>query len=71
MRVSINLTNFSWPDGPRSNLGRLVEAADQGGVDTVWVADHLIQADPTAPPDDTEMLAVSYTHLTLPTKRIV
>jgi hypothetical protein len=32
-----------------------VEAADRAGVDTVWVADHLLQADPTRAPDQTEM----------------
>jgi F420-dependent oxidoreductase-like protein len=65
MRVSINVTNYSWPSsshGPGPELGRLVAAADQTGVDTVWVADHLIQADPTAGPDDTEMLE-AYTTL--------
>jgi F420-dependent oxidoreductase-like protein len=31
-------------------------------VDTVWVVDHLLQADPTAAPDDTEMLE-AYTTL--------
>jgi F420-dependent oxidoreductase-like protein len=31
-------------------------------VDTVWVVDHLLQADPTAGPDDTEMLE-AYTTL--------
>jgi F420-dependent oxidoreductase-like protein len=62
MRVSISLTNYSWPDGLVPSLGRVVEAADRAGVDTVWVPDHLIQADPTAPPDDTEMLE-AYTTL--------
>src|SRR5918996_6079609 len=62
MRVSISLTNYSWPDGLAPNLGRVVEAADRAGLDTVWVADHLIQADPTVPPDDTEMLE-AYTTL--------
>jgi F420-dependent oxidoreductase-like protein len=62
MRVSISLTNYSWPDGLGPNLGRVVEAADRAGLDTVWVADHLIQADPTAPADDTEMLE-AYTTL--------
>src|SRR6266705_4304475 len=58
MRVSIRVTNFSWPSGPGglgAELVRLVRAADRAGVDTVWVADHLIQADPTAGPDQTEM----------------
>jgi F420-dependent oxidoreductase-like protein len=65
VRVSINVTNYSWPGGPQDlgpELVRLVRAADQTGLDTVWVADHLLQADPTAAPDDTEMLE-AYTTL--------
>jgi F420-dependent oxidoreductase-like protein len=65
MRVSISVTNYSWPSGPQalgSELARLARAADQAGVDTVWVADHLIQADPTAPPEDSDMLE-AYTTL--------
>jgi F420-dependent oxidoreductase-like protein len=58
MRVSINVTNYSWPAGPKAlgaELTRLLEAAERAGVDTVWVGDHLLQADPTAAPDQTEM----------------
>jgi F420-dependent oxidoreductase-like protein len=67
MRVSINVTNYSWPGGRRGRglgleLAWLVRAADQAGVDTVWVADHLLQADPTAAPGETEMLE-AYTTL--------
>ncbi len=65
MRVSISVTNYSWPGGPQAlgpELVRLVKAADQAGVDTVWVADHLLQADPTAASDQTEMLE-AYTTL--------
>jgi len=65
MRVSIAVTNYSWPGGPSglgSELDRLVRGADRAGVDTVWVVDHLLQADPTAPPEDTEMLE-AYTTL--------
>ena len=65
MRVSIAVTNYSWPGGPDglgSELARLVRGADRAGVDTVWVVDHLLQADPTAPPEDTEMLE-AYTTL--------
>jgi F420-dependent oxidoreductase-like protein len=65
MRVSLSVTNYSWPDGPTSLGGRLaqvVRAADEAGVDTVWVNDHLIQADPTSAPADTEMLE-AYTTL--------
>jgi F420-dependent oxidoreductase-like protein len=54
MRVSVNITNYSWPGKPSElghHLGRVVRAADEAGVDTVWVADHLIQADPNSTPD--------------------
>jgi F420-dependent oxidoreductase-like protein len=49
VRVSVNLTNYSWPDGTTGlggHLAEVVRAADEAGLDTVWVADHLIQADP-------------------------
>jgi F420-dependent oxidoreductase-like protein len=64
MRLSISVTNYSWTDGPGAigvHLGHVVRAADEGGLDTVWVADHLIQADPTSVPDS-EMLE-AYTTL--------
>ena len=65
MRVSINVTNYSWPGGTPvlgTELVRIARAADEAGVDTVWVADHLLQADPTAAPGQTEMLE-AYTTL--------
>jgi F420-dependent oxidoreductase-like protein len=58
MRVSITITNYTWPGGPRALGGTLADvaaAADAAGVDTVWVADHVLQKDPTAGAD-TEML---------------
>lgn len=45
MRVSITVTDYSWPELP-GQLARVAATADQSGVDTLWVADHLIQADP-------------------------
>jgi alkanesulfonate monooxygenase SsuD/methylene tetrahydromethanopterin reductase-like flavin-dependent oxidoreductase (luciferase family) len=65
MRISIGVTNYSWPSGPQgigSELVRLVRAADQAGVDTAWVVDHLVQADPNAAPDQRDMLE-AYTTL--------
>jgi len=65
MRVSIGVTNFSWPSGPGrlgTELVEAVRAADQAGVDTVWVVDHLLQADPTVAPDQHDMLE-AYTTL--------
>lgn len=59
MRVSIGVTNYSWPGGPqgiRRGLGDVARAADDAGIDTVWVADHLLQADPFCDPGQTEHL---------------
>lgn len=55
MRVSITIANYSWPaggTGTAAELRRVVRAADEAGVDTVWVPDHLYQADPGLAPED-------------------
>ena len=57
-RVSLSVTNYSWPSGPQGLAGELsgiAAAADEAGLDTLWVADHLLQADPNAVADS-EML---------------
>jgi F420-dependent oxidoreductase-like protein len=74
VHVSISITDYTWPEGPPVIPQRLREvamAADDVGVDTVWVADHLVQADPTVP-DDTEMLEAFTTlgHLAGATTRV-
>ncbi|WP_425954077.1 hypothetical protein [Xylanimonas sp. McL0601] len=60
MRISISVTNFSWRDDRLTlaeSLSRVARAADAGGLHGLWVADHLLQADPYgARPDETEML---------------
>jgi F420-dependent oxidoreductase-like protein len=64
MRVSLNITNYSWPAeaaGLRAPLERVVRTADEAGLDTVWVPDHLLQPDPNSTPD-AEMLE-AYTTL--------
>jgi F420-dependent oxidoreductase-like protein len=64
MRISLSITNFSWSPSPADIADRLAEvarAADDGGLDTIWVADHLLQADPGSSPD-AEMLE-AYTTL--------
>ncbi|WP_046769717.1 TIGR03560 family F420-dependent LLM class oxidoreductase [Jiangella alkaliphila] len=53
MKVSISITNYTWPGGGLTDeLTRVVRAADQAGIDTVWVADHLLQGDPTCRLED-------------------
>lgn len=64
MRVSISISDYTWPGGPaamRGQLGALVRAADAAGVHTIWLPDHLIQADPRKS-QDAEMLE-TYTTL--------
>ena len=49
MKISIAVTNYSWPGGAErlaKELLRVARRADLGGVDTLWVADHLLQMDP-------------------------
>jgi F420-dependent oxidoreductase-like protein len=49
MRFSINIGNFTSPGGPESigpSLLDVARAADESGMDTLWVGDHLIQANP-------------------------
>jgi F420-dependent oxidoreductase-like protein len=51
MRVSITITDYSWPGDLGAALERVAVAADEGGLDTVWLTDHLIQAAPGSAPD--------------------
>jgi F420-dependent oxidoreductase-like protein len=64
VKLSINVTNFAYPGGPEAlchRLTTLAEAIDAAGVDTMWVGDHLIQADPFA--DDADPMLEAYTTL--------
>jgi F420-dependent oxidoreductase-like protein len=64
MRISISISNYTWQGGASglaADLGRVARAADDAGIDTLWVPDHLIQADPTAG-SSTDMLE-AYTTL--------
>jgi F420-dependent oxidoreductase-like protein len=63
VRVSISLTNYSWPGGRiATRMREVARAADDAGIDTVWVPDHLLQANPTVGPGDLDMLE-AYTTL--------
>jgi F420-dependent oxidoreductase-like protein len=51
MKISISLTNYSWSADSRDLSRHLLEVAgkaEAGGVDTLWVPDHLLQMDPTS-----------------------
>jgi F420-dependent oxidoreductase-like protein len=64
MKLSVSVTNYSWPGGPAAmgdRLGALAGFLDTTVVDTLWVADHLLQADPASSPD--EPMLEAYTAL--------
>ena len=64
MRISLSITNFSWPEGTAAIAERLAataRAAEDAGLDTVWVADHLLQSDPASRVD--EPMLEAYTTL--------
>ncbi len=51
MKVSIGVTDFSWQDRLTEQLADVAVAAEEAGLDTLWVADHLLQADPHSTAD--------------------
>jgi F420-dependent oxidoreductase-like protein len=54
MRVSVSVSDYSWPGGPAEiakRLGHIAQAADGALVHTIWLPDHLIQANPHSSPD--------------------
>lgn len=48
MKLSVSITNYSWPGALVDGLAELAAAIDDTGVDTVWANDHLLQADPSS-----------------------
>ncbi|MEV6635638.1 TIGR03560 family F420-dependent LLM class oxidoreductase [Actinoplanes sp. NPDC051470] len=69
MRVSLGVTNFTWP--AVNELDAIARQADEGGLDTLWVADHLVQAEPGTEPTDPMLEAyATLGHLTAITERI-
>lgn len=54
MKLSIQVPNYTWPGGPQAmgpTLARIGKAADDAGLDTVWVMDHFLQLEYLGPPD--------------------
>jgi len=69
MRVSMSITNFSWPS--LDQLGAIARRADEGGLDTLWVSDHLMQAEPGTEPHEPMLEAyATLGHLAAVTRRI-
>ena len=61
MKLSVSVTNYSWPHSIRDRLATLAGVLDATAVDTLWVPDHLLQADPASGLD--EPMLEAYTAL--------
>jgi F420-dependent oxidoreductase-like protein len=61
MKLSVSVTNYSWPHAIPDRLAALARALDDTAVDTLWVPDHLLQADPASRLD--EPMLEAYTSL--------
>jgi alkanesulfonate monooxygenase SsuD/methylene tetrahydromethanopterin reductase-like flavin-dependent oxidoreductase (luciferase family) len=71
MKVSVSVTNYSWHEPIHERLAALAAFLDGTAVDTLWVADHLLQADPSSATD--EPMLEAYTalgYLAAATRRI-
>jgi F420-dependent oxidoreductase-like protein len=61
MKLSVSVTNYSWADRLNDRLASLAGFLDDTAVDTLWVPDHLLQADPASRLD--EPMLEAYTAL--------
>jgi F420-dependent oxidoreductase-like protein len=61
MKLSVSVTNYSWADRLRDRLASLAGVLDDTAIDTLWVPDHLLQADPASRVD--EPMLEAYTAL--------
>jgi len=61
VRTSIAITNFSCPAGGaiEAELARIARIADDTGIDTVFLADHLVQLEPGTEPTEQTLTAVA------------
>jgi F420-dependent oxidoreductase-like protein len=71
VKLSVSVTNYSWADSIADRLAELARALDDTAVDTLWVPDHLLQADPASRLDEPMMEAyTSLGYLAAVTSRI-
>jgi F420-dependent oxidoreductase-like protein len=61
MKLSVSVTNYSWADRLHDRLTSLAGFLDETAVDTLWLPDHLLQADPASQLD--EPMLEAYTAL--------
>jgi F420-dependent oxidoreductase-like protein len=52
MKLSVSVTNYSWADRLHDRLAWVAGFLDGTAVDTLWVPDHLLQADPASRLDE-------------------
>jgi F420-dependent oxidoreductase-like protein len=55
MKIGLQIPSFTWPDAPASigpTLARIVETADDAGLDSLWVMDHFFQIRGVGKPEE-------------------
>ncbi|MEV4254595.1 LLM class F420-dependent oxidoreductase [Spirillospora sp. NPDC049652] len=55
MRIGLQVPSFTFPGGPAriaAEFGRIAREADQGGLDSLWVMDHLFQIQSVGPAEE-------------------
>jgi len=71
MRTSLMISNFTWPQAIAGELTELARTADSTGIDSLFVADHLVQAEPGTDPTEPMLEALTVLgHLAAHTSRV-
>jgi alkanesulfonate monooxygenase SsuD/methylene tetrahydromethanopterin reductase-like flavin-dependent oxidoreductase (luciferase family) len=71
VRTSIMISNFGWTGGLAGELTRVARITDDSGIDSLFVADHLVQAEPGSEPTDPMLEALTTLgHLAALTSRV-
>jgi F420-dependent oxidoreductase-like protein len=55
MKIGLQIPSFTWPDAPAAigpTLARIVETADDAGLDSLWVMDHFFQIRGVGKPEE-------------------
>ncbi len=71
MQTSVMISNFSWPGAIADELTAITAMVDDAGIDSVFVCDHLVQAEPGTQPTEPMLEALTTLgHLAARTSRV-
>src|SRR5262245_59139649 len=71
MRTSVMMSNFSWAGSIDAEQARVASVVDGAGFDSLFVADHIVQAEPGSAPSDPMLESLAtLAHLAACTTRV-